>query len=85
VLKVDKCTVGPESSAYLLSRHQLAGPVEQEGENLQGMLLKLDLPAVVAELTQLEIDLKRSEAEMSRYSGGVDHDGATVTCYQGFI
>jgi hypothetical protein len=63
VFKVNEGIVRPETLADLFSRHHLAGPLEERGENLERSLLELDFVAIAPHFTASKVYFKLSDAE----------------------
>jgi hypothetical protein len=61
VLVLDDGAVRPQHLNDLIVRDHVAGALQQEPENLKGLLLQLDLGAVAAQFTGLEVQLKDPE------------------------
>ena len=61
-VEVHERVAGPEGLADLLARHDLARPLEEEGEDLEGLLLQPDLRPVLVELTRGRVELEASES-----------------------
>ena len=58
VVEVSEGVGRPQFLSQLLSRHHLTGTLQQTNENLERLILKLDLAAVLAELTRPQISFK---------------------------
>jgi hypothetical protein len=63
VFKVNEGIGRPETLADLFSRHHLAGPLEERGENLERSLLELDFVAIAPHFTASKVYFKLSDAE----------------------
>src|SRR6185295_13457736 len=61
-VEVHERVAGPEGLADLLARHDLARPLQEEGEDLERLLLQPDLRPVLVELTRGRVELELSEA-----------------------
>ena len=69
VVEIDKGVGGPESGAELLACDELTRILQQDRQDLEGLILKLDLLAVFAQFGGGKISLKNAKA-----------DGAVVLC-----
>jgi hypothetical protein len=55
MVEIHEGVFGPKPLAKLFSRHYLAGLLQQHGQNLKGLVLKLDLVAVLVKLTGAQV------------------------------
>jgi len=62
VLVVDKGSVGSQFAGDFFTREQLAGPVEEHEEHLEGLGIQLNAQALAAKLSRGGVHLKDSEA-----------------------
>jgi hypothetical protein len=63
---------GPKPLAKFLAGNHFAGPLDQKGQNLEGLVLQLNLQTMLAKLARVQICLERSEA-YSTLLGGYLH------------
>jgi hypothetical protein len=63
VLVLDDRPVGPQDADDLLVRDEIAGTLQQESQNLEGLLLQLDLGTVTTQFAGPEVQLKDPEAD----------------------
>ena len=62
VLVVDEGAVGPQLAGDFLARQQLAGPLQEQQEHLEGLRVQLDADALPAQLSGGGVCFKGSEA-----------------------
>ena len=62
VLEIDEGPRGPQTLAQLLPRHDVAGPLEHDRENLERLILQPDADAALAQLARAQIDFECSES-----------------------
>jgi len=65
VVEVNKGVGRPQSVAKIIARHYLSRTLQQQGQNLQGLLLQLHLDPVTPQLSCAQVNLKGSEAASS--------------------
>jgi hypothetical protein len=63
VLEVDVDALAPEVRVQLLARHQVARPLDQEGQQLEGLALERNPTPRALQLAGAEIEPERSEAD----------------------
>ena len=69
MVEIDKGVGGPKGGAELLACDELTRILQQDRQDLEGLILKLDLLAVFAQFGGGKISLKNAKA-----------DGAVVLC-----
>ena len=57
----------PKPLAQLVARDQLAGVLEQEGQNLQRLVREVSAPAALPKLTRPQVQLEDSESDDVRF------------------
>src|SRR5262249_21809736 len=57
---------GPKLLAYLLARHQLSGPLEQDCKQAERLLLQRDPLPLLGELATMQVRCKDTEFDTSR-------------------
>src|ERR1700730_10032922 len=63
VIEIDEGFGRPEFAMQLLASDAFAGPLEQGGQDLEGLILELYLLAALAELSCFKVHLKGAEAD----------------------
>jgi hypothetical protein len=63
----------PKLLTYFLARDQLARPLKQHCEQLEGLLLQRDTPALFGEFAAAQIRFEEAEFHASRRCGGLVH------------
>src|ERR1700730_614138 len=61
VIEVDEGIGGPEPGSEFLAGNDLAGPLQEHGQERKGLFLKLDFVAILAELGGAQIGLEQAE------------------------
>ncbi len=69
VLVVDEGSVGPEGAADFLAGEEVAGPVEEQEQDLEGLSVELDADSLAAELAGDAVCLKSGEAVAASWDG----------------
>jgi len=62
VIEIDKSVGGPDFLLQLFPRDHLARIFQQNLKNLQGLLLKLDLDALLAQFPGAQVHFENTEA-----------------------
>ena len=62
VVEVDESVGLPEAGAQVVAGNDLAGGLEEEGQDLEGLLLEFDAQAVAAKLSGAQVELEYAEA-----------------------
>src|SRR2546428_766632 len=65
-IEIDERVGRPELLLQLLARHHSSGALEQQPQNLKGLVRKPDLQAMPAQLARLRVELEDPEPEDSR-------------------
>src|SRR6185436_5536221 len=63
VVELDDGVVGPELLSNLFAQHYLAGIFQKHEQDLEGLLVKPDLQAMLAELRGSNVQLNRPKAD----------------------
>ena len=63
MIEVDEGVGWPEAVAELFAGDDLAGFLEEQGKDLEGLVLELDSDAVLAEFAGAEVELEAREAQ----------------------
>jgi hypothetical protein len=71
VIKINERIIGPKPFPQVFTGDDFAALFQQNCENPAGLLLKLDLPALLPEFTCAHIDLVDTEADELRRKGGL--------------
>jgi hypothetical protein len=83
VVEVDERAAGPEPGPELFPSDNLARPLQQDGEDLEWLILQFDLEAALAQLPSRKISLKDSKSYDTAVCGfhpGHLPDDAPRTC-----
>jgi len=78
VFKINEGIGGPEFLLELVPCHHFAGSLEEQGENLEGPLLELDLLAISAEFPSSKINFELSDPDAPRSRDGYFHGRVTT-------
>jgi hypothetical protein len=65
VVEVHKSIGWPEAGSQFLAGHELAGTLQEESQDLKGLVLKLYLGAISTEFPQPQVGLKDTEVDDS--------------------
>lgn len=63
VAEIDEGVIGPNTLAELIAGDELAGVLEESGQDLKGLARKLDANAGLAEFTRAQVHRERAEAK----------------------
>src|SRR5438105_4913127 len=69
-LEIDEGILRPKPAAQFIARNHVAWILEQRTKHLPGLGLKADTNALLAQLSGLQIHLKRSELDELRHVSG---------------
>jgi len=80
VIEVDEGVGGPDFLAQVFTRNDTSSVFEQGGENLKGLLLQPEAPAILTKFPGSQINLKHAEAEQLCFAvgGRRGHDSRPV-------
>jgi len=73
VIKIDESIGRPDRRAQLFPGYYLAGMLQQQREHMEGLLLKLDPYALLAQFARPQVKLKRSEVQDRGWLGLKSH------------
>jgi hypothetical protein len=78
VVKINKGVSGPEPLAQLFPGDRLPRALQQNSEDLEGLVLQFDADTALAQFSFLEIGFKYSKVEDPRIASGRCHGTASV-------
>jgi hypothetical protein len=81
-LEITKVRPIPEAFAQLLPRDDLAGPLQQDGEQQQWLGLQLELDALFAQLTRIHVELEHPKPNQTPSGTFRRHANATRTPFR---
>jgi hypothetical protein len=73
VIEIHEGVSGPQRLAKLLSGDDVAGALNQRGQNLQGLVLESDADTVLVQLSRPKIHFKIAKADSPRVWFGCLH------------
>jgi hypothetical protein len=74
VIEIHEGIGGPQLLPQFLARHRLAGTLQQQAKDLEGLLLNLDPESVFAQVAGAQVGLERSEANGLMPGGRMNGD-----------
>ena len=75
MIEIDERVGGPDLLAKLFAGHDLSGTFQQNGENLEGLLLKPDAGAILAQLAGVEVHFENAKSHRPGLAiGGHRHE-----------
>jgi hypothetical protein len=74
VIEIHEGIGRPQLLPQFLARHCLTGTLQQEAEDLEGLLLNLDPEPVFAQVAGAQVGLERSEANSAMLAGRMNAD-----------
>ena len=66
MLEIDERPLGPQTLTQLVSRDDIARPLQHEAENLERLLLQAHAHGAVAQLARAHVQLEGPEAQRVR-------------------